>query len=380
MSVHTRKRFIQVPLLLLAISLLLLTAASPYYGPPSPAPLTVTSVEALGLVTFPTGYQFAGTEVGGLSGVTYDANRGVYYVLSDDRGEPHYYTVDIDLSDGSLDTGDVSFLEVTYLRDQTNLPFEPGFADPESIELLHPGQLFISSEGDADASPPIDPFVERFNPTGKLDKALSVPYKFLPNIGNTQGIRDNLAFESLTSAPDRSELFTATENALVQDGPISTLTDYSPSRLLEYELGSKKPGAEYVYMVNPIPQAPIPAGAFADNGLSDMLAIDNAGTFIAMERSYAVGVGNTVVLFETNTRGATNVADIFSLQGVSYDPMEKHFLADFEQDLGIVPDNLEGLGFGPRLPDGRMTLVVVSDNNFNPTQTTQFIVLAVGLE
>lgn len=379
MSDYYRSRLIQVPLLLLAISLLLLTAASPYKGTPDPIPLTVTDMVPLGLVTFPTGFQFAGSEVGGLSGVTYDASRGVYYILSDERGEPRYYTVAIDLSDGSLDDGDVDFLQVTYLRDKKNIPFEPGVTDPEGIELLRPGQLFISSEGDADATPPIDPFVNRFNPTGKLNRVLTVPAKFLPNPGNTQGIRDNLAFESLTSTPNRGQLFTATENALEQDGPPSTLTEYSPSRFLEYKLGSKKPGAEYVYMVSPIPQAPVPPSAFADNGLVDIQAIDDAGTFIAMERSFAVGVGNTVVLFETHTRGATNVADNFSLAGVSFDPMEKNFLADFELDLDIDPDNLEGLGFGPILPDGRMTLVVVSDNNFNPAQTTQFIILAVEL-
>ena len=380
MSVHSRLRYIKVSLLLLAICALLLTAARPYSGPPSATPLTVTNIQSLGLVTFPTGYQFSGTEVGGLSGITYDARRGVYYVLSDDRGEPRYYTVKIDLSDGSLDAGDVSFSGVTFIRDQNNEVFPPGVTDPESIQLLHPGQLFISSEGDASASPPIDPFVDRFNPTGKLNRALTVPDKFLPNAENTKGVRDNLAFESLTAAPDRSELYTATESALVQDGPIASLTESSPARFLEYELGSKQPGAEYVYVVEPIPQAPVPPGSFADNGLSDIQAIDNAGTFIAMERSFAVGVGNTVVLYETDTRGATNVSDIFSLQGASYEPMDKSFLADFEQDLGIDPDNLEGLSFGPRLPDGRMTLVVVSDNNFNPSQTTQFIVLAVELE
>jgi hypothetical protein len=47
--------------------------------------------------------------------------------------------------------------------------------------------------------------------------------------------------------------------------------------------------------------------------------------------------------------------------------------------LGIEPDNLEGMAFGPALPDGRLPLVLVSDNNFDPAATTQFIVLAVQL-
>jgi hypothetical protein len=103
-----------------------------------------------------------------------------------------------------------------------------------------------------------------------------------------------------------------------------------------------------------------------------------------MERSFAVGVGNTVVLYETSTWGATNVSRIEALMPdgnppVNYHPMKKKFVADFESDLGVIPDNLEGMTFGPRLPDGRYSLIVVSDNNFNPGQTTQFIVVAVEL-
>ena len=100
-----------------------------------------------------------------------------------------------------------------------------------------------------------------------------------------------------------------------------------------------------------------------------------------MERSYASGFGNTVVLYETTTRGATNVAKITALApdgtpSAAYTPMSKRFILDFELDLGVDPDNLEG----PRLPDGRLLLIAVSDNNFNPSQKTQFIAMAVTLE
>lgn len=54
-------------------------------------------------------------------------------------------------------------------------------------------------------------------------------------------------------------------------------------------------------------------------------------------------------------------------------------LLDFGNVVGVV-DNLEGMTFGPPLADGRHTLLVVSDNNFNPTQETQFIALAVEIE
>jgi 3-phytase/alkaline phosphatase D len=375
-------RFFHIPLMTLAVLALFMTAASPAYSQPNTCTnaQTVVDVEALGLVTFPTGYRFADTEVGGLSGIAYDSQRGVYYALADERTDAHYYTVDIDLSDGSLDPGDVTFQEVTFLTEKNRSDFAPGSLDPEDIDLPRPGFLYISSEGDADATPPIDPFVNRFNLTGKLTRELSVPEKFLPNPQENTGIRDNLAFESLTSTPNRRFLYTATENALLQDGPPSTITESSPSRVLQYDLDSKRPLAEYVYFVSPIPRIPVPAGSYADNGLVDLQALDNCGTFLAMERSYAVGVGNTVVLFETSTHDATDVSSWDTLDTLKpYDPMSKQYVADLEQDLGVVPDNVEGMIFGPVLPDGRITLILVSDNNFNPTQTTQFIALAVEL-
>jgi hypothetical protein len=118
----------------------------------------------------------------------------------------------------------------------------------------------------------------------------------------------------------------------------------------------------------------------------ELLPLDNLGTMLAMERSFSVGAGNTVWLYEIMTQGATDVSAYFTLfpDGVTeppvpFTPVTKRLILDVEEDLGIEPDNLEGMAFGPPLPDGRLPLVLVSDNNFNAFQTTQFIVLAVDL-
>ena len=39
-------------------------------------------------------------------------------------------------------------------------------------------------------------------------------------------------------------------------------------------------------------------------------------------------------------------------------------------------DNVEAMSFGPALQDGRASLVLVSDNNFGPTQRTAFFAFA----
>src|SRR5690606_21684011 len=61
--------------LLLFILVLLLFAVNSVYarrGPRGGERLTIASMESPGLVTFEPGYTFAGTEVGGLSGIAYD--------------------------------------------------------------------------------------------------------------------------------------------------------------------------------------------------------------------------------------------------------------------------------------------------------------------
>jgi len=363
------------------------SASSHQYGKAK----TVVDVEFLGEVVIPTGAEFADTEIGGLSSITWDKRRGVYYTLSDDQGnrptgDPvRYYTVDIDLSDGTLDDGDVDFVDVTQLFEKRKRPFPPGGVDPEGFTLARGGQLFMSSEGNIAADPIVDPFIRRYNRRGRPTADLPIPEHYHPN-GIDRGVRLNLAFESLNVTPDRRKLVTAAEGALFQDGPVSSFTNGSLARVLEYDLRWRKPVKEYVYEVDPWAE---PSMIFGVNGIVELLPIDNVGTMLAMERSFSVGgtmgggTGNVVVINEISTAGATNVLHVDALyeNGAPVDatPVSQREVFAFD-DLGIPIDNIEGMTFGPSLPDGRRTLVIVSDNNFNDSQFTQFVVLAIDIE
>ena len=46
-------------------------------------------------------------------------------------------------------------------------------------------------------------------------------------------------------------------------------------------------------------------------------------------------------------------------------------------DLGIYTDNIEGVTFGPTLPNGHKTLLFVSDNNFTAIEKTQLLLFEV---
>ena len=158
------------------------------------------------------------------------------------------------------------------------------------------------------------------------------------------------------------------------------------ARILQYDVPTRSPIAEYVYEVAPWAE---PSAIFGVNGIVEVLPIDDVGTMLVMERSFSVGgvlgggTGNVVVINEISTAGATNVLDVDALyeggSPIPLTPVSQRDVFAFD-DLGIPIDNIEGMTFGPPLPDGRQTLVIVSDNNFNAAQFTQFIVLAVDID
>jgi hypothetical protein len=120
--------------------------------------------------------------------------------------------------------------------------------------------------------------VNEFSLAGQQLSELPIDAKFLPSTAS--GIRPNLAFESLTLSPYGQYFYTATENALFQDGPAASLDEGSLIRIVKYDLASGEAIAEYVYEVEAIPTAPVPADAFSDNGLVELLAIDNNGSLL----------------------------------------------------------------------------------------------------
>jgi len=348
----------------------------------------VVSADLLGEIRLAPGGTVLGTPLGGLSGITYDREREVYYAVSDDRSgraPARFYRLTISLSGGRLEAGGVDFTGVITLTDPAGQAFAPNSLDPEGIALSPSGALFVSSEGDSNAAPPIAPFVNAFGLDGRQSSALPVPPYYLPSGAGGAGVRNNLAFEPLAVSPAGAILYTATENALVQDGPAPTRAAGSPARVLAWDLATGRVAFEHVYPVSPIPAAPNPAGGGADNGLAELVALDDRGTLLAMERSYAAGVGNTVRLFETTVEGATDVSGRSSLidpatgNPLALTPMAKRRLADIGE-LGVRPDNLEGMTLGPALPDGRRVLILVSDDNFNPQQVTQFVALGLRIE
>jgi hypothetical protein len=226
----------------------------------------------------------------------------------------------------------------------------------------------------------IDPWVREFGLDGQQLAALPLPDYFNPNAAGTRGVRQNLGFESAATSPDGRFLFTGTEAALAQDGPPATLGGGSAARILRYDMVQRTLDRQFVYMTEPIAEAPVPANQFAVNGLVELLPFSN-DFMLSMERSFSVGApdtGNTIKLFEVSLRRATNINGFETIPRLfGLRPAEKTLLLDLDA-LGIPLDNIEGMTLGPNLPDGRRSLILVSDNNFSPAAFTQFLLFAIS--
>ena len=97
-----------------------------------------------------------------------------------------------------------------------------------------------------------------------------------------------------------------------------------------------------------------------------------------MERSFSTGNGNDVNIYGIKTAGATDVSGTPSLPlPFTGTTVQKTLLVNMAS-LGIVADNLEGIADGPRLPDGSIALLVISDDNFSDTQTNQFLLFSIA--
>ncbi|HEX4956522.1 MAG TPA: esterase-like activity of phytase family protein [Thermoanaerobaculia bacterium] len=345
-------------------------------------PAFALDVEYRGHVSIPSGTVFEGVLVGGLSSITWDPDTGLYWAISDDRAERgpvRVFALAIDLTDGRLDPGDVRLEGMDEIREEDGLPFAPRSLDPEGLARAPDGRFYVSSEGEAKVG--LEPFVAEVGEDRAIRRRFLLPERYRPDGAGGRGVRQNQGFESLTVTPDGRYLVTATENALVQDGPAAAVGVPSPSRVLWLDLDSGRPALERLYWTEPVALYAVPAGGFETAGLVELLALGDE-RFLALERSYSAGAGHVIRLFLADAAAAEDLLCRESLAAPGPDPQRlrpiaKRLLLDFAT-LPLKLENFEGLALGPRLPDGRRALIVIADENFDREQRTLVMLLGVG--
>ncbi len=344
----------------------------------------------LGELTIPTGlWAFSGMPVGEISGLAYDPDTGIYYGICDNRGNDpeegvagRLYALSIGVSEEGI--SGVRVLDMILLDSDPGTPgiqpYGPGEVDAEEVVLTPDGRLIVSSERDLENRP----WIRIFSQEGELLEEVPVPEEFMP--GDGVGVRKNLAFEAMALSPDGKTLFVATEQALAQDGPICTTDHGTTVRIIQYDLSGDTPAvvAEYAYITEPIFAAPL--DTYADNGVPAMVYIKHIlpeYDLLVVERAYVSGVGNDIKVFGVKLAGADDVQDIPALPfPFTGNAVEKTLLLRISalpeySDIPVEPDNIEAICLGPTLPSGNPSLILASDNNYNPHQRNLFLAFEI---
>jgi hypothetical protein len=312
--------------------------------------------------------------VGGLSGMFWDGSKIV--AVSDDRGkfgEPRFYELDMKITTGKVD------FSVTKVHHFKDIP-KDWVLDNEGIVNLPNGELVISTEGDNNKKPRALPHVFITSSTGVYKSDIPIPEKFLPEPTGLQrkGTENNRAFEGLTSNPNGQNLFIMNEYPIIADQGEDDLNYWL--RLVEFkkDKDSFKATAEYPYMVTRLPNSS--AGVEVFRGISEILFVSE-GKFIVLERGARLtktGIAYTGGLYFADNAGAKDVSAVKSLADGKATAIKKEKLVEFEELLKNQKiENFEALAWGPTLPDGRKSLLVMSDNNFSAKEKTTLLVFAV---
>jgi hypothetical protein len=350
----------------------------------------------LGEQRLPWRMNFEESVVGGLSGIDYDPKEQRYYLISDDRSEKspaRFYTATIRLDESGLSGVELKSVVPLLRPHGRRYPARPApdMVDPEAIRYdARSGTLLWTNEGERAVSlfdrfsEPllVDPSLREARTDGSFMAEFRLPEMFRMTTAES-GPRANLTFEGVSLSPDGASVWLSMEGPLLQDGPPVSRTAGALVRMSHQTrspLSSAALLGQYAYRTDPLPARPLIPGLIAELGVSEILALSNT-RLLVLERSYVLGHGLGVRLFEADIAGATDISNIASLRaaGATVVPMKKRLIFDFASLKLPHLDNIEGMTWGPTLANGKRTLVFVSDDNFSPMQTTQFLAFELTL-
>jgi hypothetical protein len=337
---------------------------------------------------YPNSRQLEGTTIGGLSGIDYDPKTSQYYFICDDpsaRGASRFYTAKINLNEKGIDT--VNFTSVTILKNKNGVPYPDinkdriHSADLEAMRYDPTrNEMIWSSEGQRR---PVDkqfqdPEIVIVSPEGQYRDSFELPINLHIQPAEL-GPRHNSVLEGLSFDENYSHIYVSVEEPLYEDGPRAGTGDSTAwVRFVKFDRTTRKQVAQYAYEIGAIPYPANPPGAFKVNGVSDILYIGN-NQFIVIERAYSTGrAPSDVKVYLADATGAEDISANRSLKNQpAKHPIRKKLIIDLNKSLDRYIDNIEGVTFGPLLPNNHRTLLFVSDNNFDERQRNQFFLYEI---
>jgi hypothetical protein len=251
---------------------------------------------------------------------------------------------------------------------------------PQGVRQLHDenGQeldsegLAVDTDGTRWISTEAEPAIRHIDPDGNVLGRLDVPAPL--QVAPAGRATSNKTFEGLTLSRDHRTLLASMEGPLTGDDPdlvrfqtwqrTDPRTGFTLSRQFAYP---SDPGLD----VSDITAAP-----------GDRLLV--------IERGFVAGTGNTIRLFVADPHDAGDTGAVENLTAENSYPARKTLLADLrdcpslgahapEPQVNPLLDNIEGITVTERTSDGRLRLLLVSDDNQGDDQTTRFYFLRVEM-
>jgi len=350
---------------------------------------SIKQLRFLGEYIIPHNAQFKNTTIGGLSGIDYNKEDDLFYLISDDWSQinpARFYTARISFTEKGIDS--VHFTDVIQFL-QLDGTVYPGAKqnpwrtpDPEAIRY-NPlkKNLIWTSEGERfimkDSIVLQDPAIRIVTKEGKQIDSFPLPPQ-THMYADEKGLRRNGVFEGLSFADNYNNLYISLEEPIYEDGPRAATGDSTAwIRVLKYDVNTKSLIGQYAYKVDPVVRTPVPANGHKINGVSDILEISK-NKILFIERSYSLGRTHcSIRVYIGSINAASNISDVRSLkEEITFTPIKKTLLLNMDS-LGMYIGNIEGVSYGPSLPNGHQTLIFVSDNNFRNSEKTQFLLFEV---
>lgn len=310
------------------------------------------SVSVVKTWTLPSDFKIEKKRVGGFSGCSLNDNK--MYFISDDRGSeggPRIFSIPFDEAKPEIGFSKVEVISVK--KDSVNK-----ILDLEGIAVLNKNKILVSSEGDLNQKPRINPTLFWIDGRGNKLSTIQFPEAFIAEKSGqqTKGIQVNLGFEGLSIDEDQKKW------AAMLEGPL--LQEPNELKLVESAIDSDKFDSIFsypiptLYSINPT-QPPGLVGYF---GVSDILFLDQAG-YMILERGVRLTAGGVTYL----TQLCQATKDKAQLKRQCFYSMN-----DDQQLKELIPNgaNFEGLCW---VNKQKKLFMAVSDNNFSKSEKTVFI-------
>lgn len=266
-----------------------------------------------------------------LSGLTWIGGNE-YYAVSDQTQQMFPLTINLNSATGAITSAVLGSGVSLAGSDLEDIAFHPPTGD-----------VLVADE--------VGPQIRRHAlADGQLLQTLTLPSVFAH-------IRSNLSLESLTWDDASGVLWTANEEALSVDGPVSSFVAGTVVRLQRFD-DSFQANGQWAYVTDPLPgDISAPGRDIEVSGVAALVALPD-GELLVLERALGAGALLRHRLYQVDFSGATDTTSLAALDSASFTPVAKTLLWS-----RVVPfANLEGAALGPQLSNGAFSLVLVADD------------------